>query len=222
MNDVKRETGHLNISGTALRRIKKYCAKTIKDIKKKKKIYKSFFKDKDGIFIIETLTRDIIERFKLPKAIELRKKLGYNHNGIMICEETSIAEKIIKLFLKEIIVLNKKFNNRKPDIWFKDNNIIIEVDEGNRENYIQMMKKKEETCLKKHNFKIFRCNPNNPEFDLFKFLGEIILYISKLREENAVNGVINKITEDFEKIVAVTKSKELKQYAKNILQNYKK
>ena len=64
---------------------------------------------------------------------------------------------------------------------------------------IQMMKKKEKTC-----------NPNNPEFYLFKFLGEIILHISKLREENDVNGVINKITEDFEKIVAVTKSKELK------------
>ena len=40
------------------------------------------------------------------------------------------------------------------------------------------------------------------------------MYISKLHEENAVNGAINKITEDFEKIVAVTKSKELKRYAK--------
>ena len=76
--------------------------------------------------------------------------------------------------------------------------------------------------FKKHNFKIFWCNPNDPNFDLFKFLGEIILYISKLRKENAVNGVINKITEDFEKIVAVTKLKELKRYAKNILPNYKK
>ena len=85
-----------------------------------------------------------------------------------------------------------------------------------------MMKKKEKTCLKIIILKFFRCNPNNPEFNLFKFLGEIILYISKLREENAVNGVINKITEDFEKIVAVTKSKELKRYAKNILPNYKK
>ena len=61
-----------------------------------------------------------------------------------------------------------------------------------------MMKKKEK-IFKKHNFKIFWCNPNYPEFDLFKFLVEIILYISKLCEENAVNGVINKITEDFEK-----------------------
>ena len=82
MNDVKRETGHLNISDTALRRIKKYCGKKNKrHYRKRKKKYKAFFKDKDGIFIIEKLTRDIIERCKLPKAIELRKKLGYNHDN---------------------------------------------------------------------------------------------------------------------------------------------
>ena len=36
-------------------------------LQKKKKKYKAFFKGKDGIFIIEMLTRDIIERRKLPK-----------------------------------------------------------------------------------------------------------------------------------------------------------
>ena len=113
----------------------------------------------------------------------------------MIREETSIAEKLIKLFPKENIVLNKKLNNRKPDIQFKNYNFIIEVDEGNHENYDSDDEKERENMFKKHNFKIFRCNPNNPEFDLFKFLGEIILYISTLRKENAVNGVINKITE---------------------------
>ena len=44
----------------------------------------------------------------------------------------------------------------------------------------QMMKKDREDKFKKHNFKILRCNPNDPNFDLFKFLGEINLYISKL------------------------------------------
>ena len=99
-------------------------------------------------------------------------------------EETSKAEKIIKLFPKENIVLNGKFNNRKPDIWFKDNNIIIEVDEGNNENYDLDDEKEREYMFKNHNFKFFWCNPNNPEFDLFKFLDEIILYISKLHEKN--------------------------------------
>ena len=119
-------------------------------------------------------------------------------------------------------MLNKKFNNRKPDIWFKNHNLIIEVDEGNHENYDSDDEKEREDMFKKHNFKIFRCNPNDPEFDLFTFLGEINLYISKLREEKVANEIISKITDDFEKIVAVTKLKELKRYVKNILPNYKK
>ena len=40
-------------------------------------------------------------------------------------EETSIAEKMIKLFPNENIVLNKRFNNSKPGIWFKNHNLII-------------------------------------------------------------------------------------------------
>ena len=119
-----------------------------------KRKYKAFFGGETGNFIIENLTRDITERCKLPEAIELRKKLGYNHDDIMVWEETSIAEKIRKLFPHENIALNKKFNNRKPDIWFKN-----------------------------HNFKIFQCNPNDPNFDIFKFLGEINLHILKLCEK---------------------------------------
>ena len=96
-------------------------------------------------------------------------------------------------------MLNGKFNNRKPDIWFKDNNIIIEVDEGNHENYDSDDEKEREDMFKNHDFKIFWCNPNDPKFDFFTFLGETISYVTKLREEKAENKVINKITDDFEK-----------------------
>ena len=68
----------------------------------------------------------------------------------MIHEETSIAEKLIKLFPKENFVLNKKFNNRNPDIWFKDNNIIIKVDEGNHGNYDLDDEKEREDMFKNH------------------------------------------------------------------------
>ena len=80
----------------------------------------------------------------------------------MVLEGTSIAEKIRKPFLKENIVLNKKFNNRKPEIWFKNFNFIIEVDEGNHEKYDSNDEKERENIFKKHNFKIFRCNLNDP------------------------------------------------------------
>ena len=140
----------------------------------------------------------------------------------MIREETSIAEKIIKLFPKENIKRNNKFNNRKPDIWLEDYNIIIEVDEGNHENYDSDDEKEREDMFRKHNFKIFCCNSNDRNFDLFKFLGEINLYVSELHERNFVNGIISKITEDFEKIIVVTKLKEIKRYVKSILPYYKK
>ena len=56
MNDVKRETGHLNISDTALRRIKKYCGKKIKDItEKEKKNTKHFLKIKMVFLLLKRL-----------------------------------------------------------------------------------------------------------------------------------------------------------------------
>ena len=150
MSDVKTQTKHKNIDDVALKRIRKYCSKKTKDIpKEEKEKYKAFFEGEKGIFIIEKLTRDIIERCKLPEAIELRKKLGYNHDDIMVREETSIAEKIIKLFSNENIALNKKCNNRKPDIFFLNHNLIIEVDEQNHENYdSDDEKEREDTFLK--------------------------------------------------------------------------
>ena len=78
-----------------------------KTTEEEKQKYKAFFKAETGIFIIEKLTRDITEHCKLPEAIELTKKLEYNHNDILVWEETSIAEKIIKLFPDENIALNK-------------------------------------------------------------------------------------------------------------------
>ena len=81
--------------------------------------------------------------------------------------------------IKNLITKNQVFG-LKIIIFF------IEVDDGKNENYDSDEKERKD-MFKNHNFKIFGCNPNNPEFDLFRFLGEIILYISKLHEENALN-----------------------------------
>ena len=57
-----------------LKRIRKYCGKKTKDItEEEKQKHKAFFKGQEDVFIIEKLARDIIERCKLPEAIELRK-----------------------------------------------------------------------------------------------------------------------------------------------------
>ena len=45
-------------------------------------------------------------------------------------------------------MINKKFNNTEPDIWFANHNFIIENDEGNHESYDSNYEKKEKACLK--------------------------------------------------------------------------
>ena len=96
----------------------------------------------------------------------------------------------------------------------------MEVDEGNCENYDTDDEKEREDMFKRHDSKTIKWNPNDPGFDITKFLGETKFYVTKLREIKRVNEVINKIIEDFEKIV--TKSTRLKRYVKNILPSYKK
>ena len=76
--------------------------------KRKKKNTKHLLKVKRGAFIIEKLACNIIERCKLPKAIELIKELGYNHDDILVREETSIGEKIIKIFPDKNICTKQK------------------------------------------------------------------------------------------------------------------
>ena len=74
MSHIERQLGHSNIADVVLKRIRKYCGKKTKDItEEEKQKYKAFFKGQEDVFIIEKLARDIIERCKLPEAIELRK-----------------------------------------------------------------------------------------------------------------------------------------------------
>ena len=76
MSHIETQLRNSNIYHIALGRIKKYCGKKTKNIlKEEKEKYKTFFEGEISIFIIEKLTRDIVERCKLPEAIELRKKI---------------------------------------------------------------------------------------------------------------------------------------------------
>ena len=56
MNNVKKETGHLNIADAALKRIKKYCGRKTKDItEKEKKNTKYFLKIKMVFLLLKSL-----------------------------------------------------------------------------------------------------------------------------------------------------------------------
>ena len=149
MSNIEIQLGYSHIRDITLKRIKKYYVKKAKDItEEEKEKYKAFFEGETVIFIIEKRTRDIIESYKLSKAIELRKKLGYNHNDIMVPEETSIAEKIIKLFPNENVVLKKSLTTENQIFGLKIIILLLKLMKEIMKIMIQMMKKKEKTCLK--------------------------------------------------------------------------
>ena len=109
LSNLKTQIKHSNICDITLKRIKKYYGKKTKNItEKEKQKQKAYFKGETGIFMIKKLTRDIIEHCKLPEAIELRKKLGYNHDDIMVREETSIAGKSNKTFSSQKYCVKQK------------------------------------------------------------------------------------------------------------------
>ena len=158
MSDIEIQLEHSNIADVVLKRIRKYCSKKKKkkkSLQKKKKKYKAALEGEEGVFIIEKLARDITERCNLPKAIEFRKKIGFNHDEMMIWEETSIAEKLIKLFYNESIVINKIFNNRNQIFGLKIIILLLKLMKEIIKIMSQMMKKKKNTCLKNIILKLF-------------------------------------------------------------------
>ena len=66
----------------------------------------------------------------------------------MICEETSIAEEIIKLFPKENLCLIKDLITENQIFGLKIIILLLKLMKEIMEILIQMMKKKEKTCLK--------------------------------------------------------------------------
>ena len=79
MSDIETQIKPSNVGDVALKRIEEYYGnkKKKKEItEEEKEKCKAFLEGETGIFIIEKLTRDIIELCKLPKAIELRKIWG--------------------------------------------------------------------------------------------------------------------------------------------------
>ena len=90
-------------------------------------------------------------------------------------------------------MLNKRFNGRKPDTWFKKRDTTVEVDKYKYEGYDTQDEEERREMFNRHNFKTCHCNPNDPSFDLYKFLGKINACNTKLCKKEAVNLISDKL-----------------------------
>ena len=110
-------------------------------------------------------------------------------------------------------------------LYFYEHKLAIEIDElghNDRNTDYETKREREREIKSELNCVFIRTNPDAANFNINELNNQIFKHIIQSKEKNLVNKVINKTAEDFKKIVAVTKLKELKRYAKNILPDYKK
>ena len=160
-------------------------------------------------------------RLSDPKTINYRSDLGFNQINLILKKEQSVIESIRDTFKGEDVRIQYTVLGYRIDLYFYEHKLAIEIDElgrndRNTDHETKREVKNELNCV------FIKTNPDAANFNINELNNQIFKHIIQSKEKNTVNKVINKIAEDFKKIVAVTKLKELKRYAKNILPNYKK
>ena len=157
-----------------------------------------------------------------PKIINFRSDLGINQINLILKKEQSVIKSIRDKFTGEDIRIQYTVLGYRIDLYFYEHKLAIEIDElGHNDRNTDYEIKRQREIEKELNCVFIRTNPDAADFNINKLNNQIFKHIQS-KGKNAVNKLINKIAEDFKKIVAVTKLKELKRYAKNILPNYKK
>ena len=142
---------------------------------------------------------------------------------MILKKEQSVIESIRDTLKGEDIRFQYTFLGYRINLYFYEWKLAIEIDElVHNDRNTDFETKREREIKNELNCVFIRTNPDAANFNINELNNQIFKQIIQSKEKNSVNKVINKIAEDFKKIVAVTKLKELKRYAKNILPNYKK
>ena len=163
------------------------------------------------------------EDILIPIIIKFRSDLGFNQINLILKKEQSVIESIRDTFKGEDIRIQYTVLGYRIDLYFYEHKLAIEIDElGHNDRNTDYETKREREIKNELNCVFIRTNPDVANFNINELNNQLFKHIIQSKEKNAVNKVINKIAEDFKKNVVVTKLKELKQYAKNILPNYKK
>ena len=142
---------------------------------------------------------------------------------MILKKEQSVIESIRDTFKGEDIRIQYTVLGYRIDLYFYEHKLAIEIDElGHNDRNTDYETKREREIKNELNCVFIRTNPDVANFNINELNNQLFKHIIQSKEKNAVNKVINKIAEDFKKIVAVTKLKELRQYFKKFLPNYKK
>ena len=180
---------------------------------------------KHSMYVHEDILIPIITQSRLPdsKTIKFRSDLGFNQINLILTKEKSVKKSIIDAFKGEDIRIQYIVLGYKINLYFYEHKLAIEIDElGHNDRNTDYETKREEGIKNELNCVFIRTNPDAANFNINELNNQIFKHIIQSKEKNGVNKAINKIPEDFKKIVAMARLKKVKRYAKNILPNYKK
>lgn len=115
------------------------------------------------------------------EAIEFSKNIGINiKSNKFICIENDTLKNIIEAFINEEIILQYSVNNYRIDLYFPKYNLAIECDEEHHKKYLLSDKIREDNIKDViKDCKFIRYSPYDKDFNIFKVINEIYIYIIK-------------------------------------------
>lgn len=123
----------------------------------------------------------ILSRIRNARSYHIAELIGIDVlNTTIPSIEQDVLSKIIKSFPNEKIALQKTIlGSYKIDLYFTDYNLAIEVDEfGHSDRDKDYDSNREKYVLEHTNVnKFIRINPDAPDYDIFKSIGEINNYL---------------------------------------------
>lgn len=128
------------------------------------------------MFIDKNAMDTIIIKSRLLEVLEFSKLWEINKLSKYICKEHNILINVIKYLdkIKVNYIPQYKVKKYKIDCYLPDYRIAIEIDEDNHKSRNKEYEKERQIEIEKNlNCKFIRVNPDDKQFDIFSFIGDI-------------------------------------------------
>ena len=96
----------------------------------------------DGLYIIEELALKIIMHCRIPAAIKLRSKLGFNQYDITLTKEQAVLKSVMDEFERENMETQYSVSGYRIDLYFHEYKLAIEVDEKDKKTKRKSIRKR--------------------------------------------------------------------------------
>ena len=129
VRDIQDKLGVKNMCDLTIKEIEGIYNKKRKNITRQEKEKYKAWADDGFVYIPSDLALKIKMDCKIPTATDFKSKLEFNQHDIIMTKEQLVLKKIIKVFVKEKILVQHSVLKYRIDLYFPDHKLAIKVDE---------------------------------------------------------------------------------------------